>query len=67
MEKFLQIHKLLDDGHESDECYLIEVFNEREQMVDMLHAYCVLDLVRVQKYYLKQDENFWYYVKVTKC
>ena len=67
MEKFLQNHKLVDDGHNSDECYLIEVFNEREQMVDMLHSYCFLDLLKVQMYYLEQNERFWYTVKVTKC
>lgn len=67
MEKFLQKHELSDDGHNTDECYLIEVFNECEDMVDMIHAYCFLDLIRIQNYYLGAFERFWYTVKVTKC
>ena len=67
MEKFLQKHKLSDDGRYANECYLIEVFNECEEMVDMLHAYCFLDLLRVQDYYLRLDRILWYTVKVTKC
>lgn len=67
MKKFLEKNKLLDDGHNTDECYLIEVFHESEGMVDMLHAYCFLDLIRIQSYYLKPNGRFWYTIKVTKC
>ena len=66
MEKFLKNHKLADDGHNANKCYLIEVFNECEKMVDMLHAYCFLDVMRVTAYYLETDERFWYAVKTTK-
>lgn len=67
MEKFLEHHKLTAYWNDTDEAFLIKVFNECEELIDMLHAYCFLDLLRIQKWYLTVDEKFWYTIKVTKC
>lgn len=66
MQKFLQNHKLTKDGHNSFECYLIEVFDKCEDMVDVFEVYCWIDVLRVQKFYLNSRSQYWWTVKVTQ-
>lgn len=66
MEKFLKNHKLTKDAHNSFECYLIEVFDKCEDMVDVFEVYCWIDILRVQKYYLNSRSQYWWSVKVTQ-
>lgn len=65
MEKFLQNHKLTKDENNSRECYLIEVFDKCDDMVEVFKVFCMFDVLRVQKYYLSSRAQFWWAVKVT--
>ncbi len=65
MEKFLKNHKLTKDALNATECYVIEVLDYCEREVDVLKVYCVVDCMRVQKYYLNNPSKFWWSVKVT--
>lgn len=65
MEKFLKNHKRTKESHESFECYLIEVFDKCDEIVDVFYVYCIIDVLRVQKYYLNSRARFWWTVKVT--
>lgn len=66
MEKFLQNHKLTIEEQNTNECYLIEVYDKCEDIVEFFHAHCWIDVLRVQKYYLSDRAQFWWTVRVTR-
>ena len=65
MEKFLQRHKLTKESLNASECYVCEITDQCEKEIDVVHVYCMVDVLRVQKFYLCNPKKFWWSVKVT--
>ena len=65
MEKFLQRHRLTRGALDATECYAVEIINPRGKIIDVVHVYCMVDVLRIQKYYLCNPKKFWWSVKVT--
>ena len=65
MEKFLQRHRLTKEALDASECYVVEIADQCEKVIDVVHVYCMVDVLRIQKYYLCNPMKFWWSVKVT--
>lgn len=66
MEKFLKNHKLTEKYNYGGDCFLIEVSDKSNKLIDDLYCFSIYDVLRVTGYYLVPDENFRYKIKVTK-
>ena len=65
MEKFLKNHKLTKNVHNAEMVYCVEVFDQCMREVEYLQVYCMVDVLRIHKYYLSNTKNFWWTLKVT--